>query len=330
MAILEETRSWLLHEGWENLHLHDGDLSKLSTEFQDFFMSDPLAKQSLDIKKAWSELDTQGGISNVSKEARAILEKSPIFLQCAARRLLPDCEVLSFGLVEGKVGIGFKKITPYVCAVTSIKITPSIFQVGDILVSLNGTLLFDKDMDQIVQAFGQRERSLVIFRSAESVQKQIKVDESLQLQVQVRALLKTQTVIDEFVAKSDILFATGKGSSSDVKCERWRAFLNTVVDLNQRKLIEDARDKFYLSRRTKVHYGGLDLSSVPESVELIRSTETKSGFKGVSKSKTGRWQVQMTIVKGRKTKQIGTFDTKEEAALVFARITYYLDKYGKS
>jgi len=112
-AILEGTRSLLLHEGWKNVHSF-GDLSELSAELQDFFTNDPVGKQSLKVfdswkkarlhecnlsdmpadvreyftndpfgKKSWDtfeafrELDANGGVlSNVSKESRAILDKN--------------------------------------------------------------------------------------------------------------------------------------------------------------------------------------------------------------------------------------------------------------
>jgi len=107
------------------------------------------------------------------------------------------------------------------------------------------------------------------------------------LQVQVRALLETHSSIEEFVAEADTLFASCTKESEwqtvDVKSARWKSFLKRVADLNQRELIEDARQRLYLSRKRTVLYGGFDLSSIPEQVELIRA-RNRSGFKGVTKS----------------------------------------------
>jgi acetylornithine deacetylase/succinyl-diaminopimelate desuccinylase-like protein len=60
---------------------------------------------------------------------------------------------------------------------------------------------------------------------------------------------------------------------------------------------------------------------------LIRSERAKSGYKGVKPNKS-RWEARINdnglIV------TLGTFDSKEEAAAIFARAEYYLSKGGES
>ena len=124
-ALLEGTRSLLLHEGWKNVHLYGNlsDLSELSADFQDFFTNDPVGKQSWKVfdswkqarshecnlsdmpadvreyftndpfgKKSWDtfeafrELDANDGdVSKVSEESRAILENNIFVIK--SRRL---------------------------------------------------------------------------------------------------------------------------------------------------------------------------------------------------------------------------------------------------
>ena len=67
-------------------------------------------------------------------------------------------------------------------------------------------------------------------------------------------------------------------------------------------------------------FGGLDLSNIPEQ-ELITSNAS-SGYKGVKKNKK-RWEARISIEKSPKT--LGTFDTPEEAAQVYARAFCYLN-----
>ena len=78
-------------------------------------------------------------------------------------------------------------------------------------------------------------------------------------------------------------------------------------------------------------YGGLDLSNIPEQQELITSNSS-SGYKGVKKNKK-RWEARVTI--GKILKTLGTFDTPEQAAQIYARAVCYLkqneqEKAGKS
>mmetsp|Transcript_11292 Transcript_11292/g.22537 ORF Transcript_11292/g.22537 Transcript_11292/m.22537 type:complete len:139 (+) Transcript_11292:662-1078(+) len=68
-------------------------------------------------------------------------------------------------------------------------------------------------------------------------------------------------------------------------------------------------------------YGGLDLKGIPNQ-PLIHSETSKSGYKGVKRNKS-RWEATFN------GKNLGTFDTKEEAAGIYARARYYVDKGGK-
>ena len=69
-------------------------------------------------------------------------------------------------------------------------------------------------------------------------------------------------------------------------------------------------------------YGGLDLSGVPESLPLICKEGTATGFAGVKRMK-GRFQAR--IAQQKKYITLGTFDTPEEAALIYARARTYLE-----
>ncbi|KAL7452340.1 hypothetical protein ACHAWC_005310 [Mediolabrus comicus] len=87
--------------------------------------------------------------------------------------------------------------------------------------------------------------------------------------------------------------------------------------------------KYKPKKKTKdgyILYGGLDLSCIPNQ-PLIRSERAKSGYKGVKPNKS-RWEARINdnglIV------TLGTFDSKEEAAAIFARAEYYLSKSGES
>mmetsp|Transcript_30688 Transcript_30688/g.67401 ORF Transcript_30688/g.67401 Transcript_30688/m.67401 type:complete len:211 (+) Transcript_30688:102-734(+) len=67
-------------------------------------------------------------------------------------------------------------------------------------------------------------------------------------------------------------------------------------------------------------YGGLDLSDVPDNLSLIPNPSSASGYRGVAKNGT-RWQAKIPIGKGG-VKALGTFDTPEEAAAIFAKAAF--------
>ena len=73
-------------------------------------------------------------------------------------------------------------------------------------------------------------------------------------------------------------------------------------------------------------YGGLDLSGIPTNLTLIRKEGTASGYAGVKKNKS-RFEARIGI----KTKLVtlGTFDTPEEAAMIYARAKIYLERRQK-
>ena len=68
-------------------------------------------------------------------------------------------------------------------------------------------------------------------------------------------------------------------------------------------------------------YGGLDLSNISEQ-PLVRGN-TGCGYKGVKKLRN-RWQARVNSG-GGKYKTLGTFDTAEDAARIYARALYYLN-----
>ena len=60
---------------------------------------------------------------------------------------------------------------------------------------------------------------------------------------------------------------------------------------------------------------------------MIRNEKAKSGYKGVKPNKS-RWEARINV--NGVTVTLGTFDSKEEAAEIFARAEYYLSKRGGS
>lgn len=87
----------------------------------------------------------------------------------------------------------------------------------------------------------------------------------------------------------------------------------------------------YKPRKTSANvygnvYGGLDLSGIPTNLSLIRKEGTASGYAGVKKNKS-RFEARIGIKK--KLMTLGTFDTPEEAAMVYARAKFYLETREK-
>ena len=67
-------------------------------------------------------------------------------------------------------------------------------------------------------------------------------------------------------------------------------------------------------------YGGYDISHVPVQ-PLIRNERCSSGYRGVKKNKK-RWEARINGT------TLGTFDTREEAAGIYARVYFYLNGEG--
>lgn len=74
----------------------------------------------------------------------------------------------------------------------------------------------------------------------------------------------------------------------------------------------------YKTKKASETYGGYNLSDVPPQ-PLIRKENCASGFRGVHKNKE-RWEAR---IKGT---ALGTFDTPEEAAGIYARALHYLNR----
>jgi len=219
-----------------------------------------------DLTMAWKDAKLyKFNLSELSVERRAILEESPIFLKCAARRLLLECEIITLPIADGTIGITFEKLPDsFVCTVTVVHVDPSPFQVGDIILSLNDTLLFDKSSSQIGRLIrNSTNRSVVLIRPPKLVQKQIEGDESLQCLIQVRSLLsgvdqQSPPSIQKFVENAEAIFSCGKGSpdgkvrsttgydnahlASATKSSRWSTFLGAVDD-PLKSLIKEAKKK---------------------------------------------------------------------------------------
>lgn len=75
--------------------------------------------------------------------------------------------------------------------------------------------------------------------------------------------------------------------------------------------------KFKAKKPNPHVHGGMDLSNVPPQ-ELIRRVNVASQFKGVHKN-GDRWEARI------EGKVLGTFDTPEEAAGIYARAAYFLN-----
>ena len=116
----------------------------------------------------------------------------------------------------------------------------------------------------------------------------------------------------------------------DSKLKKWKAQM--MMEGNVRSLgyyvnEEDAAAEYakaafkYKAKKHSETYGGYDLSDVPPQ-PLIRKETCVSGFRGVHKNKE-RWEAR---IKGT---ALGTFDTPEEAAGIYARALFYLNREQK-
>ena len=97
---------------------------------------------------------------------------------------------------------------------------------------------------------------------------------------------------------------------------------------NEEDAAADYARAAYKYKEKKAHsnvYGGLDLSGVPVSLPLIRKEGTATGFVGVKKTANAKQRFQARIVIRKKWQNLGTFDTPEEAATIYARAKWYLD-----
>ncbi|KAL7535508.1 hypothetical protein ACHAWF_005187, partial [Thalassiosira exigua] len=72
-------------------------------------------------------------------------------------------------------------------------------------------------------------------------------------------------------------------------------------------------------------YGGLDLRGIPDQ-PLVRSDASRSGFRGVKKTTAGRYEVKMGDGTNGGNLSLGTFDTVEEAAGIYARARYLMNQ----
>eukprot|EP00984_Skeletonema_dohrnii_P027090 scaffold16542_cov152-Skeletonema_dohrnii-CCMP3373.AAC.6 len=121
---------------------------------------------------------------------------------------------------------------------------------------------------------------------------------------------------------------TGVYFAKDVN--KWKAQImieGIVRSIGYYEIEEDAAADYaravfkYKPKKGYATYGGLDLKGIPDQ-PLIRSETSKSGYMGVKRNKS-RWEATLN------GKNLGTFDTKEQAAGIYARARYYVDKGGK-
>ena len=126
------------------------------------------------------------------------------------------------------------------------------------------------------------------------------------------------------------------GVSYDMIQNQWRAQMmidGKVVNLGCYMDEDEAGSMYakaahqYKSRTVDVGiYGGLDLRAVPNQPLILRPNHETAPvkYKGVKANKK-RWQAQITI-KGDRCRHLGTFDTMEEAAQIYAKAVYYLEQ----
>lgn len=121
---------------------------------------------------------------------------------------------------------------------------------------------------------------------------------------------------------------TGVYFAKDVN--KWKAQImidGTVRSIGYYEIEEEAAADYaravfkYKPKKSVTTYGGMDLKDIPDQ-PLIHSDTNKSGFKGVKKNKS-RWEAALNA------KSLGTFDTKEEAAGIYARARYYVEREGE-
>jgi hypothetical protein len=128
------------------------------------------------------------------------------------------------------------------------------------------------------------------------------------------------------------LMRSKKGSSRytgvyfEKAAKKWRAQImieGKVRMIGKYENEEDAAADYaraafrYKKAKQQKEYGGLDLSGIPDQ-ELIRNEKAQSGYRGVKRNKK-RWEARIN------NKNLGTYDSKEEAAAVYARARYYYD-----
>ena len=134
---------------------------------------------------------------------------------------------------------------------------------------------------------------------------------------------------------------TKEGSSKytgiyyDAKWPKWKAQIMVegkvraigYYDTEEDAAADYARAAYKYKKRkgNPIVYGGLDLSGVPGSLPLIRSERAATGFVGVVKKHTQREKIEARIRIGKKLKSLGSFNTPEEAALIYAKAMWYLE-----
>jgi hypothetical protein len=79
-------------------------------------------------------------------------------------------------------------------------------------------------------------------------------------------------------------------------------------------------------------YGGLNLNGIPDQPHILKdgvvdnSDPNKSRFKGIKKCKT-KWQPRVTVE--GKARYLGAFETQEEAASIYAKAQFLLERWNK-
>jgi len=112
----------------------------------------------------------------------------------------------------------------------------------------------------------------------------------------------------------------------------WRAQIQikgrvTIIgnyENEEQAAVDYARAAYKYKPKTKTIFGGYNLSDIQEQ-PLIFSETSKSGYKGVKEhsANKNRWEARISIKGVSKT--LGTFDTVQEAASIYAKADYYIE-----
>lgn len=112
----------------------------------------------------------------------------------------------------------------------------------------------------------------------------------------------------------------------DTNTRKWHAqmMINGVVrnlgyfeeEVDAAVVYAKAAHKYKPKKSEGEIYAGLNLTNVPEQ-PLVRNESAASGYKGVKRNKK-RWEARIN------GKTLGTFDSVEDAAGIYARAAYYM------